>query len=156
MCCEYFSEVVYMYHAWNAANSLTYSGRERAECSILKDVFTCMYVCFTGFVCILSNSVEFISEIFSFLFATCLSVFLPPFQFLLDDVGLRPLVLWYTKISFTSLHGKCSVIHRSDAPFQFPLDEVGLRPLVLWYTKISFTSLHGKCSVIHGSNAGNA
>ena len=67
------------------------------------------------FLCILSSSVEFISEIFSFLFATCLSVFPPPFQFLLDDVGLRPLVLWYTKISFTSLHGKCSVIHKSNA-----------------------------------------
>ena len=39
-----------MYRAWNAANSLTYSGRERVECSISKDVFACMYVCFTGFV----------------------------------------------------------------------------------------------------------
>ena len=67
------------------------------------------------FLCILSNSVEFISEIFSFLFATCLSVFPTPFQFPLDEVGLRPLVLWYTKISFTSLHGKCSVIHGSNA-----------------------------------------
>ena len=37
-----------------------------------------------------------------FLFATCLSVFPPPFQFPLDEVGLRPLVLLYTKKSFTS------------------------------------------------------
>ena len=98
-----------------------------------------MYVCLL-FLYILSSSVKFNSEIFSFLFATCLSVFPRPFQFPLDEVGLQPLVLWYTKKSFTSLHGKCSVIHRSDAPFQFPLDEVGLRPLVLWYTKKSFTS----------------
>ena len=49
------------------------------------------------FLCILSSSVEFISEIFSFLFATCLSVFPPPFQFPLDEVGLQPLVLFYTK-----------------------------------------------------------
>ena len=35
--------------------------------------------------------------------------------FCLDEVGLQPLVLWYTKNSFTSLHGKCSVIHGSNA-----------------------------------------
>ena len=73
----------------------------------------CTYVLL--FLCILFSSVEFISEIFSFLFATCLSVFPPPFQFPLDEVGLWPLVLWYTKNSFTSLHGKCSVIHGSNA-----------------------------------------
>ena len=54
-----------------------------------------MYVCM--FFCILSSSAEFISEIFSFVFATCLSVFPPPFQFPSDKVGLRPLVLWYTQ-----------------------------------------------------------
>ena len=48
--CVVSTSVVCMYRAWNAANSLTSSGRERAECSILKDVFTCMYVCFTVFV----------------------------------------------------------------------------------------------------------
>ena len=55
----------------------------------------CMYVLLV--LCILSSSVEFISEIFSFLFATCLSVFPRPFQFPLDEVGLQPLVLFYTK-----------------------------------------------------------
>ena len=67
------------------------------------------------FLYILSSSVKFNSEIFSFLFATCLSVFPRPFQFPLDEVGLQPLVLWYTKNSFSSLHGKCSVILGSNA-----------------------------------------
>ena len=71
----YFIRVVCMYRAWNAANSWTYSGRERAECSISKDIFTCMYVCFTVFVCVFCPAVvEFISEIFSFcLRPVCLS-----------------------------------------------------------------------------------
>ena len=65
-------------------------------------MFSLVFMYVLLFLCILSSSVEFISEIFSFLFATCLSVFPPPFQFPLDEVGLRPLVLWHTKKSFTS------------------------------------------------------
>ena len=48
--CAVSTSVVCMYRVWDAVNSLTSSGRERAECSISKDVFTCMYVSFTVFV----------------------------------------------------------------------------------------------------------
>ena len=104
-----------MYRAWNAAHFLTSTGRERERSVQYQKTFSlvCMYVLLS--LCILSSSVEFISEIsVSCLRPVCL-VFPPPFQFPLDDVGLRPLVFWYTKISFTSLHGKCSVIHKSNA-----------------------------------------
>ena len=119
MCCKYFSEVVCMYLAWNAANSLTSSGHERAECSISKVVspcmyvcmfpLVCMYVCFHWYVCmfvllfcvcVLCSSLGLISDIFSFLLATFLSVCPPPFQFPFDEVGLRPQVVWHIKTAF--------------------------------------------------------
>ena len=75
-------------------------------------LYVCMFYCF----CLICPAVWSLLVKFSvFLFATCLSVFPPPFQFPLDEVGLRPLVLWYTKNSFTSLHGKWFVIQGSNA-----------------------------------------
>ena len=75
-------------------------------------LYVCMFYCFCVFCpAVLSSLVKFSV---SCLRPVCL-VFPPPFQFPLDDVELRRLVFWYTKISFTSLHGKCSVIHKSNA-----------------------------------------
>ena len=75
-------------------------------------LYVCMFYCLCVFCpAVLSSLVKFSV---SCLRPVCL-VFPPPFQFPLDDVELRRLVFWYTKISFTSLHGKCSVIHKSNA-----------------------------------------
>ena len=98
---------------WQLSPKADRRKQERVECSISKDVFTCMYVCFTVFVYFVQQC--WVHQ-WNFQFLVCdLSVFPPPFQFPLDEVGLQPLVLWYTKNSFTSLHGKCSVIHKSNA-----------------------------------------